>query len=1182
MLFAALLSSTFLILVASNTQSVGRSVDKSGARQRADEGSQTARRLMAVARNADAWQPEAEPSLMGDEQGALDLDELPPAPGDPTYDQYWTPLDKAMGWALTQPYTTGNVAGRLNDLQDIKRNGGRVFIKVPDPRFSREATRYMLESRLLSRGMDEVTDGGDKRWMLRVTSLGMAPKNPEVWARQMLYKSTNFNGATFSYANFVSNYDFDKDGGKGGFASTRLTTDVPSQTATISLAGLNTFGPNVFAPGQLLMLSDGVGDPFSALIARRDANSVTLKAPTPRLFLQANTTASLAATLTSGLDAINDNGAQTALNPNVATMRTLNPVHAEVNAAPNANTDTGTFGNGNFYNLGLKVGERAQFAARPPYARSWGTYSTYSGQNALTVTGPLDRSSANLSFLNAVNTGAPALTPPALDAAQNKYFRLSFTPAGAMQVDKYLPEVDPLVAPRPVTPAVANIEQYKDRAANEGGVLIENDGDFEKIGNVALTDSQLQRLWQRKSFAVASGGNINYTGMAGAIGAGASGARLSWPRPGVDGYAFPMASGSLEQRGIRGWISPWEFLPRGALLELQNNQITLTTDALDDNGNISPNKKVPGTGAYSGIIPVPANGIICAGGNLRVRGNWTGRPLTIVSGHNIYIEGALTGAPGQIALLAKDNVTLNPTQFVQRPQGLTDRHLAATPVPVASQTGGQVTLAPGNVGRFKVGDKVAPLDNSDWGRVTGISGDTLSVAPQLTFSSVLVGGLKLRQMTDPAIAMVDAGGKVTTDGSGVAYAYAIGKDGDSFTRAFLNDGAALNVGVRSAGENIEATITANSGKPNNELHIKTDHNANNAVDTNSSQSNALLREMWLWGAADGKIGNYNEGFFAYDLHASTVANAATTTGDGTATLAQLQSQLATTRFKQQLPAWTLTLPTSSVAPNPYGAVPMRRLAQFQDTGKPSGTQFKVPLTTSVGLFWNSAGGAGNASAPIPDVTYGSFWGAVNAETDQNRTESVDTVKADYYRQSPQFQEMIARPAPNPVAEFSLQRDLKGDPNGLLPRYLFGGCHLEGGDGTTTIAPAYSPRIQATIYAQSGSWFVIPMPAQANAPTLTAASGRWRRSFYKVTVEGTIAQGFTPTAAEDYDGEPDPDGVAVGATKRWLDSLACPTTLNTTDKSVGDWQTISYLARPLPLTNGLALPTTANVLYTYVE
>ena len=1184
MLFAALLSSTFLVLVASNTQTVGRSIDKTAARRAADEGAQRARVLMAASSNADFWQPEAEPSLFN--SATLKPTDLPPDANDATYDQYWTPLDKAMGWALTLKYQSADVAGRLQELQKFKESGGRVFVKVPDPRASHQPTRYLIESRLLRDNMDEVTDGGDKKFMLRVTSIGLSPQNPEVWARQVLYKSTNFNGATFSYAHFVSNYDFGKDGGKGGFASTRLSADVPTGTTTIALTALDTFSANVFAPGQALMLSDGVGDPFTSLIARRDGVSVTLKTATPRAFAAANTTAALAATLTSGLDALNDTGTATALSPNAFNQKTLAPQHFEVNAGAGAANDAsnaaGTlYGNGSFYNLGLKVGERAEFKARPPHARSWGTYSTYSGQNALTVTGPLDRSGANLSLYNVLNSapGAAngAMTPPALEAAQNKYFRLSLSPGGAMQVDKYLPEVDPLVAPRPVTPAVVDIAQYQARAQN-GGQFIANAGDFEKVNGVALSDPQLQRLWQRKSFA-ASNGNINYTGGTGAIGAGTSGMRLSWPRPGVDSYAFPMSAGSLEQRGVRGWISPWEFLPRGALLELRDNQLYLTLDALGDAGAIDPAKQLA-SGQYSGPLPVPANGIICASGNLRVRGNWNGRALTIVSGHNIYIEGALTSdAPGKIALLAKHNVTLNPTQFLARPDGLTDRSLAATPVAIAAQGNGSVTLAPGNSGRFKIGDKIALTNSNSWGKVTKISGDTLTFAGNLGQSGP---NAQLRQMTDPAVVMVDASGKVVTDASAVSYAYALGKNSDNLYRIALNDGAGASVGLRQAAERVELTLASLSKKDKIEVRIKADHNGNGQVDYNGSQSDPKKPEMWMWGTIDKKA-EEKKGAFLYNLHNLTegvgTGHALAGEGDGKATLSQLQQQLLLAREHEDdtVSPWALTLPASSAPVNPYGAVPMRRLAQFEVTGAPKGSQFKLPLTTSVGLFWDDPALAGNAT---PALFYGSFWGPVATESQQNRPEALDMVKAEYYGKTPQWRAMIPQANAGASALFSLQRDVAGDPDALLPRSYIAGWHLEGGNGTTG-APVYSPRIQATIYAQSGSWFVIPMPAQAIDDPTNPQAGRWRRSFYKVAVEGDIAQGFTPSAGEDYDNESDPDGQSVGATKRWLDSLAYPTALGT-GGAAGNWATISYAARPLPLNHDLALPTTANVLYTFVE
>jgi hypothetical protein len=77
----------------------------------------------------------------------------------------------------------------------------------------------------------------------------------------------------------------------------------------------------------------------------------------------------------------------------------------------------------------------------------------------------------------------------------------------------------------------------------------------------------------------------------------------------------------------------------------------------------------------SNLFPYPQNGVLFAEGSLRIRGvvgrrNGSGavlpEQLTIVSGGSIYIEGSLIkGNPAsRLALLAKDNVCLNPTQFV--------------------------------------------------------------------------------------------------------------------------------------------------------------------------------------------------------------------------------------------------------------------------------------------------------------------------------------------------------------------------------------------------------------------------------------------------------------------------------------------------------------------------------------
>jgi hypothetical protein len=79
----------------------------------------------------------------------------------------------------------------------------------------------------------------------------------------------------------------------------------------------------------------------------------------------------------------------------------------------------------------------------------------------------------------------------------------------------------------------------------------------------------------------------------------------------------------------------------------------------------------------SHLFPYPQNGVLFAEGSMRIkgvvgqRGRTQGSPLqpeqlTVVSGGTIYIEGSLTkGHPAsRLALLARDNVCLNPTQIL--------------------------------------------------------------------------------------------------------------------------------------------------------------------------------------------------------------------------------------------------------------------------------------------------------------------------------------------------------------------------------------------------------------------------------------------------------------------------------------------------------------------------------------
>ena len=86
----------------------------------------------------------------------------------------------------------------------------------------------------------------------------------------------------------------------------------------------------------------------------------------------------------------------------------------------------------------------------------------------------------------------------------------------------------------------------------------------------------------------------------------------------------------------------------------------------DANGRLLGDAKAGGV--YRQTFAWPQNGVIFGEGNLRVRGTATDPPrsLTIVSQNNIYIEGSLSAGTKKIALLAKKNVVLNPTRVLER------------------------------------------------------------------------------------------------------------------------------------------------------------------------------------------------------------------------------------------------------------------------------------------------------------------------------------------------------------------------------------------------------------------------------------------------------------------------------------------------------------------------------------
>jgi hypothetical protein len=284
--------------------------------------------------------------------------------------------------------------------------------------------------------------------------------------------------------------------------------------------------------------------------------------------------------------------------------------------------------------------------------------------------------------------------PPTLDSKENleRYRNLT-------RFSKPYDDGNPLT---PALPASASLYGQGE------GIYIDNVEDKEKMGTGSytrreMTQSELVQMWMSKSTTPAF-----------------------FERTGDTTTTTPIAH-SLEEQRLRGWVGPDEFRARGVEIELTDdydpttagNQIGLfiTRDARSDNtalkttASLGPDADktwknqvgVAETGVYRRGFPWPTNGVIFAEGNVRIQGVVTATPprsLTVVSMNNIYIEDSLDAGTKKVLLLARKNVVMNPTRVLGRPDAQTVASGAQT-VPT-----GVTTLTVTNAFNFKRGDFV--------------------------------------------------------------------------------------------------------------------------------------------------------------------------------------------------------------------------------------------------------------------------------------------------------------------------------------------------------------------------------------------------------------------------------------------------------------------------------------------
>lgn len=160
-------------------------------------------------------------------------------------------------------------------------------------------------------------------------------------------------------------------------------------------------------------------------------------------------------------------------------------------------------------------------------------------------------------------------------------------------------------------------------------------------------------------------------------------------------------------------------------------------------------------GVYQRTVPWPTNGIVFAEGNLRVRGTAINPPrsLTVVAMNNIYIEDSLSAGNRKILLLARKNVVLNPTVVMSR---LDHQTLLRTAIR-ASAAAPVRTLNVYDASGFRPGDWIY-LDNSSSNSqdvcvqsvyISGNGNDVITLLPSTPVRSNQTVLRPIKAKTDP-------------------------------------------------------------------------------------------------------------------------------------------------------------------------------------------------------------------------------------------------------------------------------------------------------------------------------------------------------------------------------------------------------------------------------------------------
>ena len=837
MVFAALLGATFITVVALNLSQTSRGTNRGEAQQAALAGKRYANDQIVNSVAGEKWTP----GLDADPQ----IDVSSPNYNAAKADAYYSPFEQAQGWIYNSA------------------NPEQSYVKYPNPLAINAANRnsptFLLNVRRipLVSETDAEPQSPQHGGQLLIDSIGRSADDDAVFARQAAYKPTSENGGPGAFARYDSNYDF----GSGRVIQTTTTAASAADVLTVG----DTRG---FAAGRLVMVDTGA-IPTTAVVKDVGIGTITLDR---NVTVAQNAIVRAASPLTGNLISGTD--------PTYLPNRQFDATGAGAVANATLAGSTTTLATeqkgigGILINGGLALINQISLKLRNSATDATAT-------DTVRVAGVIGRDDVNTTatdYTKSSDTQVNVIDAVTSNTIASYAFPANGNTSAQVQDNSASEAGDPTAAVvRPLTPGRIDgpasrwLKLTRNADINNGsqygydrGVYIDNVDDVEKVGRLIgggttadfrpLTVAETQRLWQRKSFPTRGGetGNVNNGGTAGDPVSGYTQDtsalpnnphhRLAWKRLANgaftgDSYTYPLNPAatpaplsnpstptSLEERGIRGWVSPWEYKPRGVLIELQGNDIIITRDdrsdvfdssstvtsapnpqkAWKDRGGVNPvgGGKIyrmridtttgtryfgaAGNDTAISTTDVPFNGVIYAEGNVRVRGflNSTAPDVTIASMNNIYVEGSIlrltvgAGTDGHVALLAKNNVVLNPTLFAAPLEGSTDRDVAtATNITaIAPAAVGANSLNISAIASLRVGDLVRVGKNLALLSVTGI---TPTAAPPgsgtITFQQSLTTDVDaaavVRVLADPKIDVVS--GFQGTTAAAPSYAYAV-------------------------------------------------------------------------------------------------------------------------------------------------------------------------------------------------------------------------------------------------------------------------------------------------------------------------------------------------------------------------------------------------------------------------